>query len=180
MTATQRVGKVLSAFFSVLCAWILLDLGEDGPLLVGFLLCISLIVFALRNIFFYFTMARHMVDGRSILYIGVIVLDLGIFTMSVLRYSHVFIAVYLLATYAFTGAVHILHALEARRFRAPSWRLNLAEGIAKILFALAAVIFGFICGNMQVLTAIYAAGMLYSALLKLISAFRKTAIPYIP
>ena len=55
----------------------------------------------------------------------------------------------------------------------------MAEGIANILFAAAAVVFGFFRSDMQVVAAIYAAGMLYSALLKLISAFRKTAVIYI-
>ncbi len=180
MTATQRIGKILNVLLTVLCAWIMLEMGEDGAILVAALLCFSLILFALRNIVFYFTMARHMVDGRSILYIGMIVLDLGIFTLSILQYRKYFIVIYLLATYAFAGAVHILRALEARKFGASSWRLNLAEGIANVLFALAALLFGLFREDMQILTDIYAAGMLYSALLKLIPVFRKTAIPYIP
>ena len=179
MTLTQRIGKLLNALFSILCAWIMLRMGEDGALLVAAILCFSLIIFALRNIVFYFTMARHMVNGRGILYIGMIVLDLGIFTLSILQYRKFFIVLYLLATYAFSGALVILRALEARKFGTPSWRLKMAEGIANILFALAAVVFGFFRSNMQVVTAIYAAGMFYSALLKLISAFRKTAVIYI-
>ena len=180
MTATQRIGKILNALFTGLCAWIMLEMGEDGAWLVGALLCLSLILFAIRSILLYFTMARHMVNGRSILYIGMIVLDLGIFTLSILQYRKYFIVIYLLATYAFAGVVHILRALEARKFGASSWRVNLAEGIANILFAAAAVVFGLFRGDMRILTGIYAVGMLYSALLKLIPAFRKTAIPYIP
>ena len=43
-----------------------------------------------------------------------------------------------------------------------------------------AVVFGIFLGNMRNLTVIYAAGLIYSALLNMISAFRRTAIVYIP
>ena len=179
MTLAQRIIKILSALFSFLCAWIMFKMGENGFLLVSLMISISLILFGLRSLLFYFTMARHMVDGRSALYIGVIVLDFGIFTLSVSKFHRLFIAVYLLAVYAFSGVMDILRSLEARRLEAPSWRLNLAEGIVNIIFAGAAVYFGVLCGNMRNLTLIYAAGLGYTALLNLFSAFRKTAIVYI-
>lgn len=180
MTLAQRIGKILSALFSFLCAWIMFRMGEAGFLLVSLMISISLILFGLRSLIFYWTMARHMVDGRTALYIGVIVLDFGFFTLSVTQYHRLFIAIYLLAVYAFSGAMDILRALEARRLEAPSWRLNLAVGIVNIGVAVAAAYFGLLCGDMRDLTLIYAAGMVYTAVLSMISAFRKTAIVYIP
>ena len=78
MTLTQRIGRILSALFSILAVVLIVMLGEDGIKLVCLLLSLSLIVQGLRRIAFYFSMARHMVDGRSALYIGVIVLDFGV------------------------------------------------------------------------------------------------------
>ena len=72
-----------------------------------------------------------------------------------------------------------IESAEARRFEEPSWRLNLTRGIVNIAYAGAAVAFGLIRGNMTVLTQIYAAGLIYAAIARLISAFRKTAIVYI-
>ena len=180
MTLAQRIGKIIGALLTVLCAWVVYRMGEDGFLLVSLLLSISLIIYGARNIIFYFTMARHMVDGRNTLYIGVIAMDFGIFTMSASENKGLFIVVYLLAAHAVSGVVSILRAMEARRLDAPLWRLNLAEGIANLGIAGAAVLFGVILGNMRNLTLIYVAGLLYSALLRLISVFRKTAIVYIP
>ncbi len=179
MTLAKRIGKILSALGSVLCAVILIAMGENGFLLVSVLLSISLILFGLRSIIFYFTMARHMVDGRGSLYIGVIVLDFGVFTLSVSQNQSLFIVFYLLGAYAFSGVMDIMRALEARKLEAPSWKLSFSEGILNIAFAAAAVFFGLFRGDMRDLTAIYAAGLVYSAVLKLISAFRKTAIVYI-
>lgn len=180
MTLSQRIGKITGALITALGAWIMLKMGEKGFLFVSLLLSFSLIVFGARMLIYYFAMARHMVDGRSLFYVGVIGLDLGIFTLSVTRFQGHFIALYLLGAHAFSGVMDILRALEARRFRSPSWRMKLAEGVVNIGFAAAAVVFGLLLGDTQDLTLIYAAGLLYTACVNLISAFRKTAIVYIP
>lgn len=180
MTLMQRIRKIAAALISILFAWIILKAGQDGFLIVSLLLSLSMVAFGLRNILFYLIMARHMVDGRSILYIGVIALNFGVFTLSISHNYGVFIVLYLLGFHALTGVLEILRAREARQYDAPSWRMNLAAGIANIGFAAAAVIFGLGRGDMRTLTVIYAVGLIYSALLNLISAFRKTAIVYIP
>ncbi len=180
MTLAKRIGMILRAAVLCLTAWIMFRLGENGFLLVSLLLSLALVVFGARNIIYYFSMARHMVGGKSILYIGVIALDFGVFTMSVSNSRGMFVVLYLLAAHAFSGVVDVLRAREARQLEAPSWRLSLAEGIANIGVAAAAAAAGLFLGDMRALTLIYAAGLLYSALLDLVSAFRRTAIVYIP
>ncbi|MBR6352736.1 MAG: hypothetical protein IKS25_01320 [Oscillospiraceae bacterium] len=179
MTLRRRITSILAALGSLLCAWLMLRMGEEGFRLVILLLGLSLIGFGLRTLFFYFTMARHMVDGRSTLYIGVLVLDFGVLTLSMSRNYGLLIVLYLLAAYAFSGVMDILRALEARSYEAGSWRLKLTEGIVNLGFAAAAVIFGLFRGDMTMLIRLYASGLIYRAILKLISAFRKTAIVYI-
>ena len=180
MTLTRRIGMIFSALISAFCAWLMLWMGEVGFLLVLFLLGITLLLYGLRCLVFYFTMARFMVDGKRIFYLGAIALDFGIVTLSLSRNQSLFIALYLLGAHAFSGAVSILRALEARKLEAPDWKLKLPVGIVNIGFAAAALVFGLLLGNMRDLTWIYAAGLIYSALENLISAFRKTAIVYIP
>ncbi|MBR5381594.1 MAG: hypothetical protein IK136_03130 [Oscillospiraceae bacterium] len=179
MTQVQRIRKIINALLTIVCAVVLLYEKEDGYLIVSLLLSLSLILSGLRALIYYFTMARHMVDGISVLFKGIFLLDFGIFTLSISRNEGVFIAVYLLVVRAFDGAVGILRALEARRLGAASWRLSMSDGILNIAFAAAAVIFGFISGNPQVLTWLYAIGLIYSAVVKIILACRKTAIVYI-
>ena len=111
---------------------------------------------------------------------GVIAFDFGIFTLSISDQHGVFIVLYLLGAHAFSGLVDILRAREAREFDAPNRKNSLAEGIANIGVAVVTVVFGLVFGNMQSLTMIYSAGLIYTALLHLLSAFRKTAIVYIP
>ena len=179
MTLTKRIMKILGALLTALGAWIILKLGEQGFLFVGLVLSVSLIVFGVRNLIFYFTMARHMVNGRSILYLGVIALDFGVFTLSVSRYQGLFVVLYILVAHAFSGAIDIMRAREARQMEAGFWRLNMAEGVINISFALAAIVFGLVLDSVKVVSGVYAAGLIYTAVMNLISAFRKTAIVYI-
>ena len=99
----------------LLIAALILLLGEDVFLIVSLLLSLSLILFGVRKLIFFLTMARHMVDGRGVLYIGVI-----------------------------------------------------------------ALYFGLLRECMRGLSLIYASGLIYATILQMISAFRKTAIVYIP
>lgn len=179
MTLVQRIRIVFSALMMILCAALLLLLKEDGYLLVILLLSISLIVYGVRTLIYYFTMARHMVDGRGVFFKGIIILDFGLFTLSISRNFSVVIVFYLLFVHAFSGVIGILHALEEKRFQAGSWRLSMVQSVISIAFAVAAVIFGFFLGDLQDLTRIYAAGLVWSAVSQFIIAFRKTAIVYI-
>ena len=180
MTLMQRVKKIISALLMILGAVLVLYLGENGFLLIALFLCVSLVFYGLRSLLFYATMARHMVDGRISLYKGLILLDLGIFSLTVLNDPHVFIVLYILGINAFSGIVDILRALEARKLQSPSWRMNLAAGIVSIFFALAAGVSGLVMKDMEVTTIIFVIGVFWSAAAKLISAFRRTAIVYIP
>ena len=179
MTLIQRIGKVLSALMSVLCAVLVLVLEEDSFLFVILLLGVSFTFLGVRSLIYYFTMARYMVDGKGVLWFGVILFDFGVFTLSITQHYGWFIVVYLLGAYAFSGVVDILRALEAKRANAPMWKLNLCSGILNVFFAGAAVFFGLVQGDLRRLCWIYAFGLLNGALVKFISAFRKTAIVYI-
>ena len=113
MTLGKRIGKVLGALAYLLCVFLLYRMGEDGFKLVCMLMSLSLILFGVRNLLFYFTMARHMVDGRGSLYIGVIVLDFGVFTLSVSQNQSLFIVFYLLARAGGPSAQGPLLALQS-------------------------------------------------------------------
>ena len=170
---------ILNAFILVLCAVLIVIQGENGLPLAALVISLSLILYAVRTLVYYFTMARHMVDGKYILFKGVILLDLGVVTLSVSDNASRFLILYLLGAHVFSGGISILRALEARRFGALSWRLRLTEGILNLFIAAVALIFGLFLGSLRTVCWIYASGLIYSAILKIIGAFRKTAIVYI-
>ena len=79
---------------------------------------------------------------------------------------------YLIAIHAFSGAVEILRAMEARRTVDGPWKVKFSHGIVNILLALSCLIF---IKQTNTALIIYSAGLAYSAVIRIISALRKTA-----
>ena len=179
MTSMKRVKKVLLALLMLLCACFLVADPEDGFYIVALIVSVSLTAYGVRTLIYYFTMARHMVGGKSILFIGIIVTDLGVFSLTTADDPKLFLVVYLLGVHAFSGAMGVLRALEAKRYAAPSWKWSLLGGIANLAVAVLAVVAGLLLRSTASLSYLYAATLFYSACVQLVSAFRKTAIVYI-
>ena len=176
MSKFTRIRNVLTGILTIAVSVLLATTPEFGYPVITLLLSLSLLFYGLRSVVYYFSMARHMVGGRQSLYRGILFSDLGIFTLTLTNVPHVYILLYLLAIHAFSGAVAIMGALEARRYEAQHWRLKLINGIVNILLALSCLIF---IRSMRVAVYVYCIGLCYSACMRIISAFRKNAIVYI-
>ena len=176
MSKYQRIGNVLTGLVMILCALLLIASPEYGYRLIFMLLYLSMFVYGIRSIIYYFTMARYMVNGKAMLYKGVLVFDFGAFTASLSSVPDIYIILYLLAVHLFSGGVDILSAIDSKKSGSPSWRTKLAGGVLSVAIAVACIIFR---KNTAVMVYIYSSGLVYSAIFKIISAFRKTAIVYI-
>ena len=120
-------------------------------------------------------MARLMVGGRAALYRAVIILDMGLFTLSLTDVPLYCVVIYLAGLHGFSGVIDILRAAEARRLQAPSWRLDLSRGIINVIIALLCLAF---IGTVQVAVTVYAAGLAYAGLIRIIQAFRRKSVTY--
>ncbi len=176
MTNSQRIGSILGGLFSLLLCLIIVLMPEDGLSIVALILCASLMLYGIRELAYYFTMARHMVGGKSVLYIGLIALDAGMFATTLKNMPKLYIALYLLAIHAFSGAIDVLRAMEAKRLGASSWRFSMATGLVNIAVSVVCAIF---LRSEQMIAYLYAAGLAWSACVRIAGAFRKTAIVYI-
>ena len=176
MNIAQRIFSIILAAVYVAAAILILSSPELGYLPVVLLLAASLILTGIRSLIYYFTMARHMVGGRISLYVAVLTLDLGAFSIAMADAAPVYIVLYLFATHAFSGGVDIMRALEAKKYRAKSWRFRLISGIINIAVAFACLIF---MRYTEVFVWIFALGLIYVAVQKLINAFRRTSVVYI-
>ena len=176
MTVVQRFKTIFSGLVRILLAVLLLWSPEDGYETIVFVLALSLILSGVRSLVYYFSMARHMVGGRIQLFKGLILLDFGLVTASAASVPRLYVVLYLLIIHAFTGALSVMGALEARKMESGSWRLTIAAGIADILVAFGCL---FSFRSVRLLIFIYAAGLIYAAVLQIASAVRKTAVVYI-
>jgi len=179
MTKIQRIEKIISGILMLACCFLLVNEPEFGLYVVALILGVSLLLSGLRSLIFYFTMARHMVGGKAILYRAIIILDLAVFTLSMVDDPHYFIMLYLLVIHAFSGVMAILRALEARRYGASAWHRSFASGIVNIIVALGAVAAVVFLHSTTDLVFLYAACLFYSGCVQIVSAFQKTAIVYI-
>ena len=179
MTGLKRIRNIITGLVMMASSFVLLIIPEDGFMIVALILTASLLIYGIRSLIYYFTMARYMVGGRGILYTAVIVIDLGVFSMTIADNPSFFIIIYLLTIHLFSGLIDILRALEAKRIEAPSWKMTFGSGVFNIAVAVAALVAGAMLRSTDILVYIYSAGLFYSALLKIVMAFRKTAVVYI-
>ena len=176
MTKARRVGNILIGLIMLALGFLMaLDPQEVYPVII-LILGLTLLFSGLQSLVFFFTMAKHMVGGRAVLYRAVIVIDIGLFTLSLTKIPLLFVVLYLAAMHGFAGFVDIMSAREAKKLRAGSWKLNLSHGIINVIMAVLCLIF---LGTEAVAVEIYALGLMYSGLIRIIQAFRRTAVVYI-
>ena len=178
MSNLRKAANITYSILEILLALIILLVPDTGFVIVFTILVFLMIAGGIKDLIFYFTMARHMVGGKTLLYRGLILLDFGAFSLGLADVPKFFLILYMLGVHAFSGAIEIMRALEARSFGS-SWHLNMSFGIANIVIALFAVVSGFIFGSMTFVTAVYALGLVYSAIGRILRALRKNAVVFI-
>ena len=103
MSKAQRIKEVLVGLLSIVSA--VVPMPELGYALVALFMCVSLVVYGLQRLGYYFTMARHMVGGKSVLYTGVLLFDMGVFAGSLTKTPQSLIMMYLLGCHLLSGVV---------------------------------------------------------------------------
>lgn len=177
MSSIQRIRGVLSGILMILLSVVIIVFPADLSFeIIAVILSVSLIALGIRELVFFFQLARHMVGGRSLFYLGVVILDLGIFTSTLTDIPNTYLMLYIVATHGFCGVIGILRALEAKRLDSPSWKFDVSRGGVDLLVAILCVVF---LKQIAVLVCIYGGGLLYSGITRIISSLRKTEIVYI-
>ncbi|MBE6018031.1 MAG: hypothetical protein E7233_10610 [Lachnospiraceae bacterium] len=170
MNKLKRVINVVLGLIYVIAALIIMLIRDEGYLIVLMILAASLLVYSVKQIIYYLTMARYMVGGGIIFVEGVILFDLALLSFLVNSIPQQYVMIYLLFYYVLSGVISILRAVEAAKMHAPGWFFKLIRGIVIILIAIAGMLFS---GSAATVSLIYAIGLIYSAVLRFITAFRK-------
>ena len=176
MSGAKRIWKIFKGLLTVLCAVLIAMQPADGYLIVVFILDITLLIYGLRLLIYYLVMARFMVGGITTLYKSIIVIDLGLFILGLHSTPQKYVMLYLIGCLAFNGVVDIIDAVGAKKLRAGSWKYQFSYGLGKVLIAVVCL---FYLDSTTLVTYMYCAGLIHSALSDIISACRKTAIVYI-
>ena len=179
MTKFRRLYNLLMGLVMMAMAVLLVRDPVGGLTIVAAIISIILSLNGVRSLLYYFTMAKHMVGGRTLLYRGIIYLELGAVTAAMSENPAPYIIIYLAFLHAFNGVIALMRAREARGLGAPQWKFTLLHGITDVAIAAALLFTGFSMRRPDITVYVYAAGLFYSAILRMISAFRRTAIVYI-
>ena len=177
MSRGQKINQILIGILIIAVAVILIAFPEEGLVITSAILSLSLFIYGIKTLIYYLTMARHMVGGRIMLYLAVIVLDFAMFVMMLTSVQKTYLILYLVVVYAFSGVVDILRAMEAKKYQAPSWKLSLISGILCVVVAIACIVF---IHSTKVIMYVFCAGLVYSAVVRIVTALRKTEMVYIP
>lgn len=176
MSKLQRVNSFVTGILMVLFAGLLVLDPKNNFILIVAALSIFMMLGAIKMLWYYFTTARLMVGGRRILYQGIIYLDLALFTWSLNDVPMIYIILYLIAINAFAGVVDMGLAINAKKSNAPSWRLKFSAGVVELGMAILCMVF---IRSTNIVVWVYALGVAYSGLVRIIDAFRKTEVVYI-
>ena len=179
MSKLQRIKDIVFGVVILLYALALFLVPEEGYAAVAAVISFLLLIYGLRLLWYFFTMARHMVGGKAILFQAIIILDVALFTMSMVSMSSVIILLYLLGVFAFTGFVDILRAFESKRVGSSIWKFKLLSGSVSVILAILMLILGVILGNKQILVYGFCISLVYAGVMRIVTAFRKTAVIYI-
>lgn len=172
MNQLKRIGSILAALFMIAGAFIMVNETESGFRFILTILGVSLQIAGIREIIYYFTMARYMVGGNLLLFKGVIFLDFGGLTLSLTDVPSGYVILYLLVIHVFSGIVEILRAMEAKRYGG-AWKLKFFHGLLNLAIVILCVTF---FNRPETAVYVYASGLVYSAILRVITAFRRTAV----
>ena len=141
-------------------------------MIILLIMSVALAISGIKDIIFYFTMARHMIGGKMILVQGVIILDFALLTASLSDVPTIYILLYLIGIHAFSGVVEVLRAMESKKSVEGPWKLKFSHGIVNFALAVACLVF---IRHSETALIIYSLGLIYSAIVRILSAFRKTA-----
>ena len=126
MNKRQKALDVIAGLLQITVAVIVVAMPDIGFRIAFDFLVVYSIFIGIKELAFYFTMARHMVGGKTILYRGLIMLNFGIFFLSMSdNVPQSFIVVYLMGVHEFGGVMRIMRARESSSFGS-AWKLSMS------------------------------------------------------
>lgn len=179
MSRSKRFLDVLTGIIMFLAGTAFFFSGTTASVTIMLILIqFGMTIRGLRALFYYLSMARYTVGGKNVLYRSFILLDLGVLAGSLIGYRMIYAVIYLAAIHVFSGVVSIFRANESRANGA-HWKMKMAYGVTNILIAAAVIAGNAVFNEPRITTYVYGAGLMYTAVLRIASAFKRTKIVYI-
>ena len=177
MGKAKRLSYGFFGLLMMICSVLMVRFPKYGYLFALGVLELTLIAYGIRQLVFYFLMARHMVGGIRIFYQSILVLDAGLFALSLHDMPRAYVMTYLVGSMLISGIINVARAYETRRQHSPHWKFAMLTGLVKIVLS---VVCMFHIDSEMLITLLYSAGLFYAGVSRIVNASRQTAIVYIP
>ena len=175
MSRTRRILSIIVGIIMILSGIFLMLLPEIGYSVIILVLGIGLAIRGINRLWNFLTLSLRSVGSTRLLYDGILILDVGIFTTALANVPVIFLMIYLAGVYLFSGVIDILSALDSKRLESPYFKVKLAEGLGNVFIAVLCLIF---IRNQDVVVYIYGAGIIYNGIVRIFNAFRRTEMVF--
>ena len=176
MSKTRRLWNIFVAVLMIQTALILMLVPDAAFILIVIFLSLVLTFRGLKFLIYYLTHAQHMVGGKWLMLVGLVLLDLGALAMILIEQAPSIMIFYVAGVHLVSAVINIARAVSNKGDGNPGWKIDLAQGIGNIILVALCLIF---INHVEIPVFIYCTGVIYSAILKIIASCKRTAIVYV-
>ncbi len=176
MTRLQKIYSLIFGILMICVAVIIPFFPEYSYDIILTIMSIALMFYGLKLLIYFLTMARYMVGGRTVLYRALILIDFGYLTFSFNDVNKIYILMYLAIIHAISGIIELMRARESINIGTKSWKLKFSHGVINVFISIACLAF---VKHDNVGVYIYCAGLVYSGIIRIVTALRRTTFIYI-
>ena len=176
MSKTRRVWNIIGAAFEIVIALLLMQIPDFAFEIIALFIAIILIIYGIKYIVYYLTHAQHMIGGKWLLLVGLILFDAGAFITLLYDMAQTILIVYVVVVHFVAAIINLARAVSNKGDGNPGWKIDLAQGIGNIAQVVLCIVF---IKWVEVPVFIYCIGIIYSAILTIISSCKRTAIVYV-
>ena len=176
MSKTRRVFTIIGAVFVILGSLVLMQVPEIAFELIAIGIACMLTLYGIKYLIYYITHAQHMVGGKWFLLIGLILFDLGAFASMLIDQARAIMIIYVAGAHFIAAVLNVIRTVGNKKDSNPSWKIDLAQGIGNFAQVVLCLVF---INHISIPVYIYCIGCIYTAILMIVSACKKTAIVYV-
>ncbi len=176
MTRTRRVFNIIGAVLTIQGCLLLMLVPDAAFLLIAIGVGFFLTYKGLRYIIYYLTHANHMIGGKRILLIGLILFDFGVFSTALLDQAQIIMIIYVIICQVISAGLSIVRTVGNKKDSNPGWKIDLAKAVGSIAQIALCIIF---IRHIEIPVYIYCTGEIYNSILTIISSSKRTAIVYV-
>ena len=176
MTKVRRIFKIIGAVLLIHIALFLMLIPQIALQLIAVMFSVILIFYGLKFILFYLSHASHMVYGKWFILLGLLLFDIGVFASLMQNQSKLITIVYIAGAHLVGAILRLIRAVGNKKDNNPGWIIDCMQSIGNFIQVAVCIIFS---QYVEVPVFIYCSGLIYSAILQIIQACKRTAIVYV-